>query len=53
MVNASCCMGIRREEEWHKIAQAIVGTKEGSVVSLVRPSLAVGFIMMLFAYGLF
>ncbi|CDJ41974.1 SAG family member [Eimeria tenella] len=42
-----------KEEEWHKIAQAIVGTKEGSVVSLVRPSLAVGFIMMLFAYGLF
>ncbi|CDJ62906.1 SAG family member [Eimeria necatrix] len=42
-----------KEEEWQKIVQAIVGTKEGSVVSPVRPSSAVGFIMMLFAYGLF
>ncbi|CDJ62904.1 LOW QUALITY PROTEIN: SAG family member [Eimeria necatrix] len=41
------------EEVWQKIVQAIVGTEESNGVSPVRPSLAVGFIMMLFAYALF
>ncbi|CDJ62905.1 SAG family member [Eimeria necatrix] len=41
------------EEVWQKIVQAIVGTEESNGVSPVRPSLEVGFIMMLFAYGLF
>ncbi|CDJ70316.1 SAG family member [Eimeria necatrix] len=42
-----------KEEVWQKIVQAIVGTEESNGVSPVRPSLAVGFIMMLFAHGLF
>ncbi|CDJ70314.1 SAG family member [Eimeria necatrix] len=42
-----------KEEEWQKIVQAIVGTDEANGFSPVRPSLAVGFIMMLFASSLF
>ncbi|CDJ41977.1 SAG family member, partial [Eimeria tenella] len=42
-----------KEDEWQKIVHAIVGTEESNRVSPVRPSLAIGFIMMLFAYGLF
>ncbi|CDJ41971.1 SAG family member [Eimeria tenella] len=42
-----------KEEVWQKIVQAIVSTQKGNGVSPVRPSLAVGFIMMLFAYALF
>ncbi|CDJ41970.1 SAG family member (sag2) [Eimeria tenella] len=42
-----------KEEVWQKIVQAIVSTQKGNGVSPVRPSLAVGFVMMLFAYGLF
>ncbi|CDJ62907.1 SAG family member [Eimeria necatrix] len=42
-----------KEEVWQKIVQAIVGTEESNGASPVRPSFAVGFIMMLFAYGLF
>ncbi|CDJ62902.1 SAG family member [Eimeria necatrix] len=42
-----------KEEVWQKIVQALVGTEESNGVSPVRPSLAVGFILMLFATGLF
>ncbi|CDJ70315.1 SAG family member [Eimeria necatrix] len=42
-----------KEEAWQKIVQAIVGTEESNGASPVRPSLAVGLIMMLFAYGFF
>ncbi|CDJ62903.1 SAG family member [Eimeria necatrix] len=41
------------EEVWQKIVQAIVGDQESNGASPVRPSLAVGFILMLFAYALF
>ncbi|CDJ41982.1 SAG family member [Eimeria tenella] len=42
-----------KEEEWQKIVRAIVGTEEVNRVSTVRPSLTLGFIMLLSAYGLF
>ncbi|CDJ41976.1 SAG family member, partial [Eimeria tenella] len=42
-----------KEDEWQKIVHAIVGTEGSNGVSPVRPPLAVGFIMMLFANGLF
>ncbi|CDJ63160.1 SAG family member [Eimeria necatrix] len=42
-----------KEEEWKKIVHAIVGTEEVNRVPSVRPSITLGFIMMLFACGLF
>lgn len=51
--NTSYCLWIFREEEWQKIVRAIVGTEEVNRVSTVRPSLTLGFIMLLSAYGLF
>ncbi|CDJ70108.1 SAG family member [Eimeria necatrix] len=42
-----------QEDEWQKIVHAIVGTEEGTGASPVRPSLTLGFIMMIFAYTLF
>lgn len=48
-----CGVWMCREEVWRKIVQALVGTEESNGISPVRASLAVGFIMMLFPYGLF
>ncbi|CDJ41978.1 SAG family member [Eimeria tenella] len=42
-----------KEDEWQKIVHAVVGTEERTGASPVRPSLPLGFVMMLFAYTLF
>ncbi|CDJ70110.1 SAG family member [Eimeria necatrix] len=42
-----------KEEEWQKIVHAIAGVEQGNGDSPVRPSLALGFIMILFSNGLF
>ncbi|CDJ66133.1 SAG family member [Eimeria necatrix] len=40
------------EDEWQKIVHSIVGTEEGNGVSPIRPSLALGFMIAIFVYGL-
>ncbi|CDJ63153.1 SAG family member [Eimeria necatrix] len=40
------------EDEWQKIVDAIVGLEESSRASPISPSLAVGFIVTIFAHGL-
>ncbi|CDJ41973.1 SAG family member [Eimeria tenella] len=42
-----------KEEVWQKIVQALVGAEKSNGASSGRPSLAVGFLIMVFAYILF